>query len=57
VYSPFNLPLKTLIDPKALLPKQLPSNNMKKKNFARGLAIVAVVGLTLSALLPALSGL
>jgi hypothetical protein len=45
------------MDPKALLPKQLPSNNMKKKNFARGLAIVAVVGLTLSALLPALSGL
>lgn len=44
-----------LPDPKALLLKQLPLTNMKKKTLSRTLAIVAVVGLTLSALLPALT--
>jgi hypothetical protein len=32
-------------------------NNMKHKTFVRGFAIVAVVGLTLGALLPAFAGL
>lgn len=41
--------------PKVFLPKLLPQNNMKKNTFTRSLALVAVIGLVLSALLPALT--
>jgi len=34
-----------------------PLNNMRQKTFVRGFAILAVVGLTLGALLPAFAGL
>jgi hypothetical protein len=43
------------LEQRALLIKQLLLNNMKRKNLSRALAIVAVVGLALGALLPALS--